>query len=158
MGDISPDTSQDALNVKMLMLLIRSLPYVDTNPDLHRIGGDELQEEIRSFLKGLTPARNERTPLCGSIKELGTGPENDMIGQAIDAYEAKYETKWQDAPRHCQKMWLDAWGKSMEMAINVVETYCVSAGNSVAGEMVAEWTMENLREIRDDLRKMVPNT
>lgn len=55
MCDTSPDTSQDALNVKMLMLLIRSLPYVDTNPDLHRIGGDELREEISSFLKGLKP-------------------------------------------------------------------------------------------------------
>lgn len=80
-----------------------------------------------------------------------------MIGQAIDAYEARYEAKWQDAPPHCQKMWLDAWGKAMEKAISVVETYRVSVGNSAAGEMAAEWTMENLREVRDELREMVPN-
>ncbi|MEW6131610.1 MAG: hypothetical protein AB1591_00385 [Pseudomonadota bacterium] len=80
-----------------------------------------------------------------------------MIGQAIDAYEAKYETKWQEAPPHCQKMWLDAWGKAMEKAISVVETYRVSVGNSAAGEMAAEWTMANLREVRDELREMVPN-
>ena len=80
-----------------------------------------------------------------------------MIGQAIDAYEARYETKWQEAPPHCQKMWLDAWGKAMEKAISVVETYRVSVGNSAAGEMAAEWTMENLREVRDELREMVPN-
>ena len=80
-----------------------------------------------------------------------------MIGQAIDAYEARYETKWQEAPPHCQKMWLDAWGKAMEKAISVVETYRVSVGNSAAGEMAAEWTMENLREVREELREMVPN-
>jgi len=80
-----------------------------------------------------------------------------LIGQAIDAYEARYETKWQEAPPHCQKMWLDAWGKAMEKAISVVETYRVSVGHSAAGEMAAEWTMENLREVRDELREMVPN-
>lgn len=80
-----------------------------------------------------------------------------MIGQAIDAYEARYETTWQEAPPHCQKMWLDAWGKAMEKAIGVVEAYRVSVGNSAAGEMAAEWTMENLREVRDELREMVPN-
>jgi len=80
-----------------------------------------------------------------------------MIGQAIDAYEARYETKWQDAPPHCQKMWLDAWGNAIQKAISVVETYRVSVGNSAAGEIAAEWTMENLREIREELREMVPN-
>lgn len=80
-----------------------------------------------------------------------------MIGQAIDAYEERYETKWQDAPPHCQKMWLDAWGNAIQKAISVVETYRVSVGNSAAGEIAAEWTMENLREIREELREMVPN-
>jgi hypothetical protein len=43
---------------------------------------------------------------------------------------------------------------AFESAIHVVETYRVSVGNSAAGERAAEWTMENLKEIRDELRKM----
>lgn len=43
----------------------------------------------------------------------------------------------------------------LEKAIKVVETYRVSVGNSGAGELVAEWTMDNLKEIRDELRDMV---
>lgn len=31
-------------------LLTRALPYIDTNPDLHRHGGDELAGEIRDAL------------------------------------------------------------------------------------------------------------
>lgn len=80
-----------------------------------------------------------------------------MNGKAIDAYEAKYKTTWIDAPPHCQRMWIDAWYAAIGQAITVVETYRVSVGNSAAGEMVAEWTMENLREVRDELREMVPN-
>ena len=68
-----------------------------------------------------------------------------------------FDAWWKDAPPHCQKIWLDAWGKAMERAISVVEAYRVSVGNSASGEMAAEWTMENLREIRDELREMVPN-
>jgi hypothetical protein len=50
-----------------------------------------------------------------------------------------------------------AWAEAIKQAIAVVETYRVSVGNSAAGEMAAEWTMENLREVRDELREMVPN-
>ena len=36
--------------------------------------------------------------------------------------------------------------------------YSRSVGNSAAGERAAEWTMENLREIRDEMRELVtPN-
>ncbi|MFA7168963.1 MAG: hypothetical protein WC096_08680 [Sphaerochaetaceae bacterium] len=78
-----------------------------------------------------------------------------MSKQAIAAYEEKYGTKWFDSPPHCSQMWLDAWDKAMEAAIHVVETYRVSVGNSAAGELAAEWTMDNLREVRDELRKMI---
>lgn len=46
---------------------------------------------------------------------------------------------------------------ALEEAINVVETYRVSVGNSRAGELAAEWTMENLREVRDELRALKEN-
>lgn len=39
-----------------------------------------------------------------------------------------------------------------EACIDIVETYKVSVGNSRSGELVCEWTMENLREIRDTIR------
>lgn len=39
-------------------------------------------------------------------------------------------------------------------AIRIVETHKVSVGNSSAGELAAEWTMENLKEVRDELHRM----
>jgi hypothetical protein len=39
-----------------------------------------------------------------------------------------------------------------EECISIVESYKVSIGNSRAGELACEWTMENLREIRDAIR------
>ena len=39
--------------------------------------------------------------------------------------------------------------------IEIVETYRVSVGNSASGELAAEWTMENLREIRDEMRALI---
>lgn len=83
--------------------------------------------------------------------------EKEMNGTAIEAYEQTYKTAWNDAPRHCQKMWLDAWRAALGQAIDVVETYRVSVGNSAAGELAAKWTMDNLREVRSEIRDMVPN-
>lgn len=42
----------------------------------------------------------------------------------------------------------------LKKVIHVVETYKVSVGNSASGERAAEWTMENLKEVRDELRRM----
>lgn len=39
-----------------------------------------------------------------------------------------------------------------EACIAIVESYKVSVGNSRSGELVCKWTMENLREIRDEIR------
>ena len=39
-----------------------------------------------------------------------------------------------------------------EECIGIVESYRVSVGNSRSGELACEWTMENLREIRDAIR------
>ena len=39
-----------------------------------------------------------------------------------------------------------------EACIEIVESYRVSVGNSCAGELACEWTMENLREIREAIR------
>jgi hypothetical protein len=39
-----------------------------------------------------------------------------------------------------------------EECISIVESYKVSVGNSRSGELACEWTMENLREIRDAIR------
>ncbi|MFN6253701.1 MAG: hypothetical protein ACK4Y5_16735 [Acetobacteraceae bacterium] len=39
-----------------------------------------------------------------------------------------------------------------ERCAQIVETYPVPVGNSAAGEMAAEWTMDALREVRDAIR------
>ena len=39
-----------------------------------------------------------------------------------------------------------------ERFVRIIEAYQVPVGNSAAGEMAAEWTMEALREIRDAIR------
>jgi hypothetical protein len=52
-------------------------------------------------------------------------------------------------------MWLGGWKKGIQTAINIVEAYEVSVGNSHSGELAAEWTMTNLREIRDELRELL---
>lgn len=38
--------------------------------------------------------------------------------------------------------------------IKVVEQYKVSVGNSRAGELAAEWTMDSLRDIRDEIKAL----
>ena len=45
--------------------------------------------------------------------------------------------------------------EAINRCIEIVEAYRVSVGNSAAGERAAEWTMENLREIRDEMRELV---
>lgn len=51
-----------------------------------------------------------------------------------------------------------------ERCVRIVEAHRCPVGNSAAGEMAAEWTMEALREIRDAIRGpnakafLAPNT
>ena len=52
-------------------------------------------------------------------------------------------------------MWLDGWKEGIQTTINIVGAYEVSVGNSHSGELAAEWTMTNLREIRDELRELL---
>lgn len=44
--------------------------------------------------------------------------------------------------------------KVREQCIGIVESYKVSVGNSASGELAAEWTMQNLKEIRDEIRNL----
>lgn len=74
-----------------------------------------------------------------------------MNEQAISAYETRYSRRWNDAPSHCKAMWMDAWSSAIDQAIGALETHHVSVGNSAAGELAAEWTMANLRDVRDGL-------
>ena len=78
-----------------------------------------------------------------------------MNSKAMDAYEEKYKTTWASAPTHHQNIWLEAWNAAIGQAIAVIETYRVSVGNSASGELAAEWTMNNLREVRDELHALV---
>lgn len=48
-----------------------------------------------------------------------------------------------------------AYQEGLKNSINVVESYRVSVGNSASGERAAEWTMENLREVREEIRELI---
>ena len=77
-----------------------------------------------------------------------------MNRKAVKSYEEAYKSLWEHAPPHVKKLWIDAWNSATENAISVVESYRVSVGNSASGELAAEWTMNNLCEVRDELRSM----
>lgn len=49
-----------------------------------------------------------------------------------------------------------AMAEQAESDVKALEAYQVPVGNSAAGEMAAEWTMEALREIRDAIRANAP--
>ena len=46
----------------------------------------------------------------------------------------------------------DAVAHEQQRCVQLLEAYRVPVGNSAAGEMAAEWTMDALREIRDAIR------
>lgn len=45
----------------------------------------------------------------------------------------------------------EAWGEATQRCIDIIERYQVPTGNSAAGEMACEWTMNALRQIRDEI-------
>lgn len=51
------------------------------------------------------------------------------------------------------EIWLLGRLSMKNEAIKSVETYEVSVGNSSSGELACEWTMNNLRDIRDEIRE-----
>ena len=44
--------------------------------------------------------------------------------------------------------------KAIEECIKTIATFRVSVGNSCSGELAAEWTMQNLREMRNELEEL----
>ena len=51
-------------------------------------------------------------------------------------------------------VFISGWKAAVAHCLNIVETHRVPVGNSAAGEMAAEWTMEALREVRDEMVKL----
>jgi hypothetical protein len=43
--------------------------------------------------------------------------------------------------------------KERKRCISIIEAYRVPVGNSAAGEMACEWTMDALREVRDAINE-----
>lgn len=78
-----------------------------------------------------------------------TGPiERDYSSQM------QYMSDEMDALRAQIAALQERLAQERERCIKIVENYRVSVGNSAAGERAAEWTMENLREIRDEIRSL----
>lgn len=76
-------------------------------------------------------------------KAIELAAECGLLSDTVHMYADEIETFF----RRAQAM-------ALRDAVVKVETYRVSVGNSRAGELAAEWTMENLRELREELRRM----
>lgn len=84
----------------------------------------------------------EETPPreVGSRDQLGPTLQ---LSVALSADDVQALTAWHAAVIAAER----------ERCIQIVETYQVPVGNSAAGEMAAEWTMDALREVRDAIGK-----
>ena len=79
-----------------------------------------------------------------------------MNEQAKNAYASFCGINFESGTPQEQRQWLAALQLAIKRAIYIVETYKVSVGNSPSGELAAEWTKQNLEEIRNELREMLP--
>ena len=95
-------------------------------------------------------------------------------GLGLDSGRAAFEAWYSDGGRYPQSVeragngyklmgahsawtaWEACWplaqAAERERCVRIVEAHQVPVGNSAAGEMAAEWTMDALREIRDAIR------
>lgn len=83
-----------------------------------------------------------------------------MVGltmQQLEGWAKELEITHKDASDDALVLALcnKAYEEGLKSSINIVESYKVSVGNSAAGERAAEWTMENLREIREEIRELI---
>lgn len=76
--------------------------------------------------------------------ELLPLPDYDLLFQGVPHYAVD---KMREYGRACERA-------AYERAAHLVSTYKVPIGNSAAGEMACEWTMEALAEIRDAIRAL----
>lgn len=58
------------------------------------------------------------------------------------------------SPEELQKFAALVRAQALEEAIKIIEEYHVPVGNSPAGEIACEWTLDALAEIRDAIRAM----
>jgi len=91
----------------------------------------------------------------GDVVELYDGPTVWNAVATTDArrrgLQAQIE-QLQDRLAHAGIEQRRAVREERERCARIVEAYRVPVGNSAAGEMAAEWTMDALREIRDAIR------
>lgn len=81
-------------------------------------------------------------PFAQLVERIGSPPDTHCWDEdsAADC--------WSYSPQMVAEL-LDA---ERDRAVRILEAYRVPVGNSAAGEMAAEWTMDALREIRDAIR------
>lgn len=91
----------------------------------------------------------------GDVVELYDGPS---VWNAIATTDARRRglqaqiEQLQDRLAHAGIEQRRAVREERERCAKIVEAYRVPVGNSAAGEMAAEWTMDALREVRDAIR------
>ena len=72
----------------------------------------------------------------GGLDEYGGDPDYASIVAYIDSKLA------------------EAYEAGKKDAIHVIQTYQIPVGHSAAGEMAAEWTLDALREIREEIKAL----
>ena len=106
----------------------------------------DLEQQVASHSAGI--ARLQQ--ICTSIHDgLLRGDDDrdllDLAAQAWDGGPAPQQAELTDAIQQ-------AVAAERERCLSIIEAHQVPVGNSAAGEMAAEWTMDALREVRDAIR------
>jgi len=100
-------------------------------------------------------------PTPGSWQPIDTAPRrgrnedevnDDDLKKIVDEAAEESEYGGLDSSTMYGEFALEVAKKVRERCVRAIEAYRVPVGNSAAGEMAAEWTMEALREIRDAIR------
>ena len=76
-------------------------------------------------------------------------------------WDAHYEKAWNgeiipDFRLDPSLIWQAAEARAVRRCAEIVSTHQVPVGNSSAGELACEWTMDALREVRDAIRAEFP--
>lgn len=118
---------------------------------------EALREQLRQAIDDETQNPWKRAIIDAAVVNLSYKKEHDSDPHAAINDLLAMECGYALDPQINKRMEIALRQAKVEVlreAIHVVETYKVSVGNSASGERAAEWTMENLKEVRDELRRM----
>lgn len=113
---------------------------------------EPIWDQLAAIGKSAPGAWDELPPLPqGAVYTPALG----TVGAAIYTFTADQMRAYAAAAvaRERERIVDAAVERERTRCIKKIEAYQIPIGNSSAGEMAAEWTMDALREIRDAIRK-----